>query len=83
MERLLHDVKSMKYLLIAKAGLAVTTEEMFGEQLWKPIYNQFKGHVAKFAFSVHLSNLKKEVLFHRTKHMNDEKDIVPLDDKHN
>ena len=53
--RLLHDVKSKQHLFIAKAGLAVTTEEMSSEQLWEKIYNQFKGHAAKFAFSGHLS----------------------------
>ena len=81
--RLLHDVKSKQYLLIAKAGLAAMTEDMSSEQLWEKIYNQFKGHVSKFTFSGHLSDLKKEVLFRRTKHLNDEKDIVPLDDIHN
>lgn len=81
--RLLHDVKSKQYLLIARAGLAVPTQEMPIEQLWEQILTQYKGHVAKFQFSGHLSGLKKEVMFRRTKHLNDEKDIVPLEDIHN
>ena len=70
-------------LVSVRVGLAVSTEEMSSEQLWEQIYNQFKGHVAKFAFSGHLSDLMEEVLLRRTKHLNDEKDIVPIDDIHN
>ena len=40
--KLLHDVKSKQYLLIAKAGLAVRSEEMAIEQLWEQIFIQFK-----------------------------------------
>jgi hypothetical protein len=46
MERLLHDVKSKKYLLIAKAGLAVTTEEMSGEQLFMYYLVQVAHHIS-------------------------------------
>jgi hypothetical protein len=81
--RLLHDVKSKQYLLTARAGLAVPTHDMPIEQLWEQILTQRKGHVAKFQFSGHLSVLKKDVMFRRTKHLNDEKDIVPLEDIHN
>jgi hypothetical protein len=61
--RLLHDVKSKQYLLIARAGLAVPTQEMPIEQLWDQILVQFKCHVEKFELSCHLSGLKKEVMF--------------------
>jgi hypothetical protein len=81
--RLLNDVKSKQYLLIARAGLAVPTQEMPIEQLWEQILTQYEGHVAKFQFSGHLSGLKKEVMFRRTKHLNDEKNIVPLEYFHN
>ena len=39
---ILHDVKSKQYLLKAKAGLAVRSEEMAIEQLWEQILIQFK-----------------------------------------
>jgi hypothetical protein len=81
--RLLHDVKSKQYLLIAKAGLAVPTHEMPIEQLWENILLQFRSHVAKFSFVGHLGGLKRGILFRRTKHLNDERDIIPIDDIHN
>ena len=80
--RLLHDVKSKQYLLIARAGLAVPTQEMPIEQLGEQFLTQYKGLVAKFQFSGHLSGLKQEVMFRRAKYLNDEKDIVPLEDIH-
>ena len=77
--QLLHDVKAKQYFLIARAGLAVRTEDMSVEQLWEQMYIQFKGHLLKFSFSGHLVNLQKGIMFRKVKHLDEEKNIDPSD----
>ena len=79
MAQLLHDVKAKQYFLIARAGLAVRTEDMSVEQLWEQMYIQFKGHLLKFSFSGHLVNLQKGIMFRKVKHLDEEKNIDPSD----
>lgn len=60
--QLLAEVKSRQYVLIARAGMAVPTQEMTSEQIYESMMTQFKHHVA----TVRLASGRPKNLFFRT-----------------
>lgn len=67
--RLLHDIKSKQFMLIAKAGMAVPSYEMSAEQIYDNMSTQYKCHVENYKLPQHLGNMPKERLFRTQKHL--------------
>lgn len=65
----LYMVKSKQYMLICKAGLAVPSYEMSGEQIHEQILTQFKHHVTNYKLPSNMTNMPRDRLFRTNKHL--------------